>query len=400
MSLFSWIFDRKKLFIGLDTFSPRPVFGDLELSYSEIVKHPILAKIFSMQCDLFSLGKFHVKDSDGNIIEDDYFLDLIKRPNPFEDETEFLWVYMCNLMLGDAYIYTNSKVLDEYNFVNLSILDRDRIEIPEEVSRKSKELIKKRTDADFFDKATIKYYNEDFSGFDMIRISDILHISDFHVNDHTKLKGSSRIEAIRKFIANSEESLNADNINIRYSGKFLVSGKNDIENVTSLPLSSAEKNDIESKVNDRNPVRAIKSPIDINRYVSDLDKLKLSEKYKDYLQFAANTLNIPRDVIEAYTSSTYENQEQARAAHVVYTLQPKGDMLAKGLTNLFNYNEVGKTIELSWDHLPFMDIFKDNEMERKRKTIETMEKMMSVGFSIEEINKFLGTSFEKNESQG
>lgn len=395
MNLFNWIFDRKKLFVGWESFSPKPVFGDLDLSYSDISAHPILSKIFSLQCDLFSLGRFSVKDKDDNIIEDDHFLKLIQRPNPFEDETEFLWVYMCNLMLGDAYIYANSKVLDESNFVNIAILDRKRIEIPEEVSRKSKELILKRSDASFFDKATIKYYNEDLSGYTNIRISDILHVSDFHVNDHSKLKGSSRIESIRKFIANSEEALNADNINIRYSGKFLVSGKNDIENVTSLPLSNAEKSDIESKVNDRNPVRAIKSPIDINRYVSDIDKLKLSEKYKDYLQFAANTLNIPRDVIEAYTSSTYENQEQARASHVVYTLQPKGDMLAKGLTNLFNYNEEGKKIELSWDHLPFMNIFKDKEMERKQKTVDTVEKMTGLGFSIEEINKFLGTSFEQ-----
>lgn len=395
MSFFNWVFGQKKLFIGGKSYSPTASFSGLDPDIQTILKHPVLTRIFSLQCDLFSLGKFQVKDNQGNFIDNDPFLKLIEKPNLFEDESEFLWVFMFNLMLGNSYIYANSRVIDNSN-LTLSILENDRVEIDYSLSQKSKDLLLTRSSISEIERAKIKYWKPNGSTYSLLDISNVLHISDFHVNSDSKLQGSSKLKSLEKIISNSEASLDSENINIRYAGKFLVSGTRDPEkDLNNIPLTEIEKRDIESKVNDNNPVRAIKSPIDIKRYVENAGQQKLGEKYRDALQATASVYNIPRDVIEAYQSSTYENQEQARASHVVYTLQPKGDMLAKGLSNLFGYNETGKKISISWDHLPFMNIFKESEFRKKVDQVDTAKKMIDMGMSWTEVNRFLGTNFEE-----
>jgi hypothetical protein len=104
-------------------------------------------------------------------------------------------------------------------------------------------------------------------------------------------------------------------------------------------------------------------------------------------------------VLEAYNSATYENQEKARAAHVNYTLEPKGEQFMDGFETYFGYREKKKKIDISWDHLPFVQVFAKEKAETQKLTIENLTSLLALGVDIEQANKFLGTEFEIEEPE-
>ena len=187
--------------------------------------------------------------------------------------------------------------------------------------------------------------------------------------------------------------MDALNINIRYSGKFLVAGKSDPDNMSQLPMGEPEKTDIETKINGRKSVHAVKSMIDIKRFVENIANLKLDEINLNQYFLIGTAYGIPKDVLEAFNSGTYENQEKARGAFVSYCLHPKGKLFFEGHSAFFGYDILGKSIVIDWEHLPFMQVFAKDRAETLKLQTESLLNLITAGVKLDEINKMLDTEF-------
>lgn len=358
-----------------------------------ILSNPALMKVFALQCDMFSLGRIKVYKK--NVEVEDDFTRLMNNPSPFQSGAQLLWDYMFWTMMDTSYCWITSKSTQD---AKIYFLDPSKITWPESIKKaKDKFILSKKSTKDIRD-TVIKYRHED--GTDIyIPISELIITTDLSNGTGNWFKGSSRIDALYKVISNSEAALDADNINIRYSGKFLVSGTQDPKDPSKLPLSEPERQDIESRVNGSKQVHAYKSKIEIERFVSDLRALELGKKYLELYFIIGSMYGIQRDVLEAYNSSTYENQEKARGSHVSYTLEPKGNDFMLALTNFFGYAEQGKQIKIKWDHLQFMNVFKKDEAITKNQTAQTFVSLLKAGVPVDEINNFLGTTFKTAKIQ-
>jgi len=207
-----------------------------------VLSNPAALKVFSLQCDLFSLGKICVYDKDNKEIENDPILDLFKRPNPFQKRTQFLWDFMFWNMLGTANCYVDSAIVDRKN--KMYFLDPCKIQWPH--------VLEKMKDKLFFADDTIKQLGEQSIGYKYedgstftFPLSKLIITTDLTNGIGNWFKGPSRLDALYKVIANSEHSLDALNINLRYSGKFLVGSQND---TTKIGLGDEEKKDIINKI--------------------------------------------------------------------------------------------------------------------------------------------------------
>jgi len=372
-----------------------PVFnsyGETTEKLKVILSNPALLKVFCLQCDMFSLGKVTVL-KDGAEHPNDPLIKLFNKPNPLQSRSQFLWDFMFWTMLDTSYCYIDSKIAENSDN-KLYFLDPSKIEWPLSIIKaQDKFIFSKQTKADIL-KQTITYKFIDGST-QKFPLSQILITTDLTNGTGNWFKGASRIDALYKVISNSEAALDATNINIRYSGKFTISGTQDPKDITKVPLSPTDALDMETKINGRKQVHAFKSMLDIQRFVDDMGKLELGKQYLEAYFLIGSMYNIPRDVLEAYQSSTYENQEKARASHVSYTLQPKGDDLMESFTNVFGYDLAGKKLHISWDYLPFMQVFEKERVTVKYTQASTIASMLKSGISIEEVNSFLGTNFSK-----
>ena len=132
----------------------------------------------------------------------------------------------------------------------------------------------------------------------------------------------------------------------------------------------------------------------IKRFINDLKVLELDKAYLADYFLIGNMYGIPRDVLEAYQSATYENQEKARAGHVTYTMEPAGEVLGGLLAKKWGYDARGWKICFSWDHLPFTQVFEKERAQIQQVKAQTLQTLLRLGVSIEQINVFLDTDFK------
>lgn len=358
-------------------------FQDEEEKLMYALCNPAFTKVASLQCDTFSLGRFRLFQN-GNEVESHPILDLLNKPYFDKSSSEFLWEWMFNLMLGKSYI----RVVGNLNTLTnplLIPLENYKIEEPTEYDRIDFKTILTEESYNEAKRKNYRYYSKSGKVFN-IAGDELIICNDLGTD------GASRIQSLMKIIQNNEKAIDSQNINIKYAGKFLISGKHDKKDTLTLPMGEDEKNDIEQKSISRKPVEAVKSMIDIKRYVADKMFNELGEAYQSTYFTIGNMYNIPRDVLESFKSSTFENQEQARGAHVAYTLMPHAKSLCSSLLNYFGLDDFD--LRLEYDHLPFMQVFEHERMKRKGATIETFSKMRSAGIPIDQINEFLGTDFK------
>lgn len=362
-----------------------------------IFSNPALLKVFSLQCDLFSLARPYVYNRRGVEVPDDPALDRINNPNYMQDRASWLWCYMFWKMVGNAYLYTNTKVVERDN-ANMYWLENHKIEWPLSLEKEKDKLILSSAKLKRILETEIIYRYEDGTTMP-IKLNEIISIQDLTNGTGNWFKGYSKIDSLRKIITNSENSLDSKNINVRYAGKFLVAGTTDPDNTTKKIMGEDEKKDIEDKVNGPKQVHAIKSMVDIKRFVDDLKVLELDKAYlADYFLIGTH-YNIPRDILEAYTSSTYENQEKAMARHVSYTMEPAGEVLGAMLAKHWGYAEKQKRITFGWDHLPFSQVFEKERISIKQSQVQVMQALLRAGVPLAEINVFLDTNFTIDEAR-
>jgi hypothetical protein len=351
--------------------------------------NPAMLKVIAIQCDLFSLGKITVEDANGKEIETDPFLNLIGSPNPFQTKSQFLWDAMFWEMLGNAYCYIDSKVVDGINN-KLYFLDPSKMHWPQAMQKDADKLMFSGSSLADLKKSNITYRYTDGTSIE-IPLDRIIHIADLTNGVGNWLKGPSKVDALTKIISNSEHAIDAKNINVRYSGKFLVGAKTD---PSKMGLGDEEKKSIRDNVDDQDQrVWPVKADINIRRFVEDMGALRLGEAYLEDYFIIGSMYGIPRDVLEAYQSSTYENQEKARASHVSYCLEPKGNDLMDRFERHFNYVKDGKNIKICWNHLPFMQVFEKDKNDAKKSKADTLVSLINLGVPIKECNEFLGTDF-------
>lgn len=379
-------------------WGPTPEYNDFTAQRAKldiIFKNPALLKVFALQCDLFSLGRITVLDKEGNEIENDPALERFRNPNPYQSQAQFLWDYMFWTMVGTSYCYVDSdNPLNPNN--KLYFLDISKLFFPTEMEFEVDKLIFSNAKVNEIKGKMMKYKYKDGNEY-KFPLEKLVINYDLTNGTGNWYKSNSRIDALCKIISNSEYSLDAKNINVRYAGKFMVSGQQDPSDVTKTPLSRQEKISIEEQVNGDKVVHGVKSAIQIQRFVSDMGALRLDEAYLADYFLIGNMYNIPRDVLEAYQSSTYENQEKARASHVSYTLDPKGTAFFHELAKKWGYVEQGKVINIDWNHLPFMQVFEKERAQVNEIKAKTFVTLINAGVALEEINELLGLNFKTGE---
>lgn len=366
------------------------------MKLNAVCNNPALLKVIALDCDIFSLGKVN-KYQEDKIKEVDFLYSLTKQPNLLSSWTQFFWNYKFYLnIFGEAYLYNpnNSKVLSDNN--SLQWLDPSKIDWSSVTIRKLQSFIFSKATFNEVFKNTITY-RFDNGEYKIIKLSEIHTFYDLtNIGQENPLEGISRIDALYKVINNSELALDAKGINLFLSGKVMVAGQNNIENEYSMPMSDAEKESIESKVMSQQTIHAVKSLIDVKRFVEDIKKLALDESfYNDYFMFGS-MFNIPRDILETnLKSSTYENQEKSMARFIEYAQAPKG----KKLTDWFEIQYDLQDIRMSWAHLAFMMVFAKENAENSKIISEALLNFMEAGVPLEEINEILGTKFTKANYQ-
>lgn len=369
-------------------------YADDKLKIQAVFTHPAVLKVFALNCDIASLGEIYVYGKDGVEIKDHALLDRFEAANPFQTKQQFLWDYCFWNMIGNAYLYTVDRG-DSSEYTRQYFLDSSKMEWPLEIQKNCDKLVlSKAMENEMLNQQITYRYNDGTSI--KIKLKDISIFSDLSNGVGNWFKSPSRLDALYKVISNSEAALDSTNINIRFAGKYLVAGTSDPNDVTQTPLTNTEKKDMETKIYGDKPVHALKSMIDVKRFVENIANLKLDESYFNAYYIIGSMYGIPRDLLEAYLKdgSKFNNQAVALSRHIAYTLMPKMENLANNRTKKLGLKEKGEKLVISYDHLAVMQSDEKETAETRRITSETIRNLQDSGATTEEINTFLDTNFK------
>lgn len=359
-----------------------------------MLTNPALAKTINYNCDVFSTLKIVRKDEN----EDD-LTRLLKNPNPFQTQRQFLWMYRFWIMFGSAYLKSESNNIASSN-AKLFWLEPQKFTWDDKLLDKlDKLMISKKSKNDLM-RETIKYTYRDGSK-SYIPLSDISAFHDLANGMGNWLKGNSRIDPLYKIILNSESGLESKNINLEFSRKYLVAGQYDISKNLNSPtgMQNVEKEDIVRKLRSKQAVHPLKAQADIKRFVDNLANLKLDEAYSEDLSKIGSMYNIPSDVLEAIKgTSTYENMEKSTARHIEYSEMPKGMDLLEGLCTQFELDP--EDYELIFANNSFMKVFEKDQAEIFKSNAKTMESLVKIGGDPNEIAEMLGMNLKFKKDAG
>lgn len=375
-SFFSNVFNRVRSvtrYIG-GSFFYRTLSGDPfynhytthEEKLKVVFSNPAVLKVIKLNCDLFSLGKVQAISNEGKERPNDPLLKKLKNPNPFQNQRQFFWDAMFYYMMGCGYLYSTRNILSDITY--LYWLNPDGLDFNNKLTDKLSSIVISPNKVQEIKRTTIQYTDNDGSTMN-IKLGDITPFCDLSNGvSRNWYKSHSVIDALYKVISNSEAALDAKNINVRFSGKYLVAGQKSKDDVHSLPMSEDEKEHVERNIQSPKSVTAVKNMADIKRYVENIDNLKLDDAFKNDFLIIGSMFNIPKDVLDAsLEGSTYENQEKATGRHVEYVFKPKASDLMSGIEKKFGYIEKNINLKYDFSHLSFMKIF-EREAEAAKTT--------------------------------
>ena len=351
-----------------------------------ILKNPACLKVFKLNCYLASLGKVSEYKNETMFLKN-ALKTIQKAPNKHQTWKQFFWDYMFYNMLGTAYLWRSNNTNLTASNTSFYWLNPAKITFPNSLETKLDKLDLSDKTINDQGKEHIRYSFKDGTEKN-IPLKEIQPFFDLSNSvSQNWYKGNSAIDALYKVIANHEKGLDAKNVNLDYSKKFLVAGQADPENVDQMPMAETEKRDIETKLSGEKTVHAVKSMIEINRFVDDLAALKLDEaQTADYFTIGS-MFNIPRDVLEAYLKGggTYENQEKGTGKHISYSIQPKMDDLMEWFGGF-----LGIELRMEYTHLPFMQYVEADKAKTTKTKAEAFKIFLENGLSKDEALKLTG----------
>lgn len=370
--------------LGGASFSRMKMQKVLEL----VIANPAMIKVIALQCDMFSLGKFYYyeKDKEKEMPED--VARILKRPNHQDNIRQFLWDWMFWNMMGNSWIYVRDKNFPDTT--KMFVLNPFEMDFP--TGLREQGLMLSNASWEEMQEMQITYCQQNGKNIKM-PFKELMQFMDLTNSPVKDINGFSRLDSLYKVVLNSEEVLKSKNINTKFSGKFIVAGRTDAMDVTKRMLGEKEKDDIETKIEDgEKNIHAVKSMVEIKRFVDDMKNMELNQSYLADYAVIGGMYNIPRDVLEANQSSTYENQEKARSSHIAYCLDPKGQELAQGITDFFG---LAGEIVMSWDHLPFVQVMEKEREETKAKKLANLKSLLDLGVDQKEALSFVDLKFKK-----
>ena len=317
------------------------------LNYS--LENPVLNAIISLRAKMYSQMQISHIDANGKEVKNSDVLKLLKQPNYFQSQEDFLFQQMWFLSVdGNNYIYQIKPFTSELpkNIYNL---------IPSEIDYNNVN----KVDKFIFSKAEIKSfadrkikYTLDGKVYD-IKISEIIPLYDLAnaLTTDSWLVAPSRVKAIEKLLQNIDQNLKSKFNNLKMSAKHIGINKSTGMEAQVRP---EDKTEIERVLNSKDIITTNAS-VEYKHLVSDMKKLFLDEQFADDANKCLLAFEMNKNVLNYFAKdSTFENQNQGVINWIQNSIQGSADNTMNSLSASFGLLEKNEKLVASFNHLPIM----------------------------------------------
>jgi len=335
------------------TMSYQLLGGDGFVNYSDYLKisleNPVLNTIISLRAKMYSQMAITHIDSNGKEIKNSEVLKLLKQPNYFQSQEDFLFQQMWFLSCaGNNYVYQIKPLSTQlpkslYNLIPSEIDFND-------VNKIDKFVFKKDDNKAIQDRK-IKY-TLDNTQYE-IKLSELIPLYDLAngLKCNSWFSAPSRVQSIEKVLQNIEQNLTSKHKNLQFSAKYIGTNKS---TGMEAQIQPGDRKAIENVLNSKD-VLTTNAAIEYKHLVSDMKRLYLDEQFADDANKCLLAFELNKGVLNYFAKdSTFENQNQGIINWIQNSIQGSADNTMNSLSSSFGLLEKGERLIASFDHLPIM----------------------------------------------
>lgn len=335
------------------TMSYQLLGGDGFVNHSDYLKisleNPVLNTIVSLRAKMYSQMAITHVDANGKEIKNSEVLKLLKQPNYFQSQEDFLFQQMWFLSVaGNNYVYQIKPLRTQLpkSLYNL---------IPSEIDfndvNKVNKFVFQKDDNKLIQDRNIKY-TLDNKVYD-IKLSELIPLYDLAngLQQNSWFSAPSRVQSIEKVLQNIEQNLKSKHKNLQFSAKYIGTNKS---TGMEAQIQPNDRKSIENVLNSKD-VLTTNAAIEYKHLVSDMKRLYLDEQFADDANKCLLAFELNKGVLNYFAKdSTFENQNQGIINWVQNSIQGSADNTMNSLSSSFGLLEKGERLIASFDHLPIM----------------------------------------------
>lgn len=316
-------------------------------------KVPFLADCVNIYADFASQVQIYEEDSEGNIIEDSPFIEMLKKPNPFQDFQSYIKEAVINTITTGIFInygtfFERGDLKADSQIYNLELSNLTFPQLRNSYLFREKDISKLRVRESLPTGEQRDYFMSELGFFYDLGNKGNLDDKSFF-NPISRLKS---VEVSIQNIIKTEETIN-------YLAGNKVFGVLSKKGNSLVPLGAKEKENIEQKINfKKKGIVATNEDLQYLSILIDSKKLQLVEFQNQSKENLRSVLNIPRDILDASSGdtkgSTFENQQFAESRFINGNVKGYTDQILGVLQQkAYRYFEQrGTTLKGSYEHMP------------------------------------------------
>lgn len=328
--------------------------------------NPVLMAIIALRCKIYSQMKITHLDKSGNPIENSELLKLLRQPNYFQSQQDFLFQQMWFLSATGTNLTYKINALSKTN----SIYNLIPSEIKLNDTHKLKSFVSTKAELKAYEERNI-IYTLDGQTFN-IKLKDIIPTYDLAngLQVNSLMSSPSRLQGISKTIENIEENLLSKNVNLKMSQKYLMASQGD---GNEAQIQDKDRQDITRKISAKS-LLITNANIKAQHLVSDMKKLFLDEQFSNDALTCLNAFDMSKDILNYFSNgaSTYENQSQGFINWIQNSIQNDADNTMNSFASSFGLIDNGESLKASYDHLPVMQLVMKAKIETLQLYINTL----------------------------
>ena len=327
--------------------------GDGFVNYSDYLKisleNPVLNTIVSLRAKMYSQMAITHVDANGKEIKNSEVLKLLKQPNYFQSQEDFLFQQMWFLSCaGNNYVYQIKPLSTQlpkslYNLIP-SEIDFNKV-------NKVNKFVFQKDDNKLIQDRNIKY-TLDNKVYD-IKLSELIPLYDLSngLTSNSWFSAPSRVQSIEKVLQNIEQNLKSKHKNLQFSAKYIGTNKS---TGMEAQIQPGDRKAIEDVLNTKD-VLTTNAAVEYKHLVSDMKRLYLDEQFADDANKCLLAFELNKGVLNYFAKdSTFENQKQGIINWVQNSIQGSADNTMNSLSSSFGLLDKGEKLIASFDHLPIM----------------------------------------------
>jgi len=239
------------------------------------LENPVLNAIVSLRAKMYSQMQISHIDASGKEVKNSDVLKLLKQPNYFQSQEDFLFQQMWFLSVaGNNYVYQIKPLSTDlpkamYNLIP-SEIDFNKV-------NKVDKFIFRKEQIKALSERNIKY-TLDGKTYD-IKLSEIIPLYDLAnaLTTDSWFTAPSRVKAIEKVLQNIDVNLRSKHKNLQFSAKYVGVNKS---TGMEAQIQQADRKAIENVLNAKD-VLTTNASVEYKHLVSDMKKLFLDEQFSD-----------------------------------------------------------------------------------------------------------------------